>query len=432
MVSKTQTTGQFDQSFMFHMIKDFFLLAMLVAAVELTIRYAALRYDFSAQEPARVDRAAQQLASDVKSIMLNSGGPLAAQTVYPILNRNYDDLGLSIAVVPSAVTVASMKLSFQMDVRGLQPLWADGAHQQAATTLTAEQFCLNCHVKAKVGDVLGTVMVRSYLDRKEAAWWKEVRLTAGALSLKILVHTIVLFLLLRVRMAPLLTLRSTVAGLAKGVMDLRPRAAVHTADEFGELAQDLNHFLDRIGVVVHDLDKILSEVITVGTRLGALNRELEQQVDGMRDASLRGLSDDAQRSLESQLTAAREGGSFDVLEKTLHQTLAAIEQAGQVPHAAAPALREQLASLRRSFLSVSSAVKNMAPPTTAAQAHSAEYQAFTQSLREMALLEASMQKVAESGQQVLKRLSHDRVLQDGQSQEGTSPDRLVLAPPQAS
>ena len=29
-------------------------------------------------------------------------------------------------------------------------------------------------------DVLGTVQVRSYLERKEAAWWQEVRLTAGA------------------------------------------------------------------------------------------------------------------------------------------------------------------------------------------------------------------------------------------------------------
>jgi hypothetical protein len=35
---------------------------------------------------------------------------------------------------------------------------------------------------------------------------------------------------------------------------------------------------------------------------------------------------------------------------------------------------------------------------------SAQYLAFSHSLREMALLEASMQKVAESGQLVLKRL----------------------------
>ena len=92
-------------------------------------------------------------------------------------------------------------------------------------------------------------------------WWQEVRLTAGALSLKILAHTIVLLLLLKVRMEPLLSLRTTVAALAKGVMDLSPRASVKTEDEFGELAQDLNHFLDRISLIVHDLDKILSEVV---------------------------------------------------------------------------------------------------------------------------------------------------------------------------
>ncbi len=78
-----------------------------------------------------------------------------------------------------------------------------------------------------------------------------MRLTAGALSLKILVYANVLFFLLKVRMEPLLSLR---------------------ADEFGELAQDLNHFLDRVALIVKDLDQILSEVVTVGSRLGTLNR----------------------------------------------------------------------------------------------------------------------------------------------------------------
>jgi methyl-accepting chemotaxis protein len=287
MSKATLGSGQFEQSFMFHMIRDFFLLLVAVAGIELGIRYAALRYDFNRQEPARVDRAAQQLANDVKSIMLNSGGPMAARTVYPILNRNYDDLGLSIAVLPSAVTVESMRATFKMEVLGLQPQWPAGTHQQASVGLKAEQFCLGCHVKAQVGDVLGVVSVRSYLERKEAVWWQEVRLTAGALSVKILVHTIVLFLLLKVRMAPLLTLRSTVSSLARGLMDLSPRAAVNSADEFGELAQDLNHFLDRISVVVNDLDRILGEVVSVGARLGTLNRDLEQQVDVMRGAALR-------------------------------------------------------------------------------------------------------------------------------------------------
>ena len=398
-------SGRFEQSFIFHMIRDFFLLLVAVAAIELGIRYAALRWEFAKSEPVRVERAAQQLANDVKSIMLNSGGPLAAQTVYPILNRNYDDLGLSIAVLPSEVTIESMKASRNMDPQGLRPTWPEGAHQQAAVPLKAEQFCLGCHVKAQVGDVLGTVSVRSYLERKEAVWWQEVRLTAAALSLKILAHTIVLFLLMKVRMEPLLALRSTVSGLAKGVMDLSPRAAVRSEDEFGELAQDLNHFLDRIVVIVHDLDKILSEVVTVGTRLGALNKHLERQLDGLRDGSLHGIGDGARRSLDVQLVAAREAGAFDALLQNLDAVLASSPAAAL--QAGRP-VREQLAQLRDSFEAVHGALRQAAPPVVVSDSQSAEYQAFAQSLRDMALLEATMQKVAESGQMVLQRLSAGR------------------------
>ncbi len=405
MAAKAHVGGRFEQSFVFHMIRDFFLLLLGVAVVELAIRYISLRLDFARQEPARVARAAQQLAGDVKSIMLNSGGPLAARTVYPILNRNYDDLGLSIAVLPAEVTVASMRETFKMEAHGLPPHWTEGEHQQAAVTLTAEQFCLNCHVKARVGEVLGTVQVRSYLDRRESLWWQDVRLTAGVLSLKILVHTVLLFLLLRVRMEPLLALRSTVAGLARGVMDLSPRAAVNTQDEFGELAQDLNHFLDRIGIVVADLDRILGEVVAVGARLGALNRDLEQQVDGVRDASLRLLGGDARRSLDTQLRAAHEAGSVQALQQSLSRALAELEAGGSLAPGAAAALREPLQGLQASFDALSDSLRAVVPPVVVGEAQSTEYHAFIASLREMALLEATMQKVAESGQQVLQRLS---------------------------
>lgn len=41
--------------------------------------------------------------------MLNADGPTAAQTVNPILNRSCSDLGLLIALLPSDVTIDSMK-----------------------------------------------------------------------------------------------------------------------------------------------------------------------------------------------------------------------------------------------------------------------------------------------------------------------------------
>jgi HAMP domain-containing protein len=397
--------SRFEQSFVFHMIRDFFLLLLLVAVVELAIRYLALRWDFARNEPARVALAARQLANDVKSIMLNSGGPLAAQTVYPILDRNYRDLGLAIAVLPSAVTVESMRATRNMEALGLMPDWTDGTHQQAGVSLTAEQFCLGCHVKAQVGDVLGTVAVRSYLAHKEERWWEEVRLTAGALSLKILAHTIVLFLLLKVRMEPLLALRGTAAALARGVMDLRPRAAVKSADEFGDLAQDLNHFLDRITVVVGDLDQILSEVVTVGERLAGLNRHLERQLEGLRDGSLRLLGAGAQQGLEQRLLAAQESGAFAAHLGHLAQMLDALATRGAVPADVMAALQPPLQRARDSFERLQTALQAAQPPLTVTEEQAAEYRAFAQSLREMALLEASMSQVAESGQRVLARLT---------------------------
>ena len=47
-------------------------------------------------------------------------------------------------------------------------------------------------------------------------------------------------------------------------MDISPRTKTNSEDEFGDLATDLNHFLDRIALVVKDLDVILSEVLVVG------------------------------------------------------------------------------------------------------------------------------------------------------------------------
>ncbi|MBA4178480.1 MAG: hypothetical protein C0505_18260 [Leptothrix sp. (in: Bacteria)] len=53
---------------MFHMIRDFFLLLLLVAGVEMAIRHVARRWDFGCREPVRVERAAQQLPCSTRSV----------------------------------------------------------------------------------------------------------------------------------------------------------------------------------------------------------------------------------------------------------------------------------------------------------------------------------------------------------------------------
>lgn len=396
--------GRFEKSFSFHMMRDFFLLLVLVAAVEMGVRYASMSYEFQTTEQERVNTAAKQLADDVKAIMLNSGGPVAAQTVYPILDRNYQGLGLAIAVIPSQATIESIQQTFKFKPLGLQPTWEAGEHKEASITLHAEQFCLGCHVKAKVGEVLGTVSVRSYLKPKEDAWWTEMSLIASALSIKIILHTIVLFLLLKVRMEPLLSLRSTTAALAKGVMNLSPRAKVQSIDEFGELAADLNHFLDRVKLIVHDLDKILGEVVSAGERITLINRELEQQIDSLREAAIQSNNNEVQRALASQLIAAQESGSFEVIYETLKSLVSA-----KLPNDKdATDLVDKLEKLRLSFNRVNEVVKDVNPAPMLVDKEASQYLALSQALREMAILEGNMQKVAEAGRTLVQRLENGR------------------------
>lgn len=397
---KVYEFGRFEKSFSFHMIRDFFLLLLLVTCVELGIQYASMVYKFKTTEQSRIDASAQGLADDIKAIMLNSGGPTAAQTIYPILRRNYEDVGLAIAVLPSELTIKSIEQTFRFTPIGLQPSWAVGEHIEAVTSLKSEEACLGCHIKAKVGDILGTITVRSYLEPKESAWWEQVSLMAGAMSIKIVFHTILLFLLLRARMEPMMSLRATTAALAKGVMDLSPRAKVNSADEFGELAADLNSFLDRVKLLVHDLDQILSEVMSVGDRLGTLSRGLEQQLEDMRESSSHADLEGAQRSVANQLVAAREAGAFEVLMNTLDEVIAA----KFTNSADAEQLRANLLRLKKSFLTVTEAVSTSAPNPETAPSEVSQFLAISQSLREMTVLEGSMQKVAESGQRLIDRL----------------------------
>lgn len=382
------------------MIRDFSLLLLLVATAELGIRYASMAYEFRNSEQVRIDRSAQQLADDIRSIMLNSGGPTAARTVYPILDRNYKELGLEIAVIPSSVTAESIQQQFKFTPLGLSTNWKVGEHIQASKTLSAEQLCLGCHVKAKVGDTLGTVVVRSYLEPKQEAWLGQVMGMASAMSVKIIIHTILLFLLLRIRMEPMLSLRSTTAALAKGVMDLSPRARVNSSDEFGELAADLNHFLDRVSLVVHDLNNILGTVVSVSEKLSILNRLLEQQLDSIRESASQTGKEWTEGNLQSQTIAAKEAGIFETLIHTLDE-LIATKLDGT---AEAVQLRSKINMLKASFESVTEIITRIPASKSGSRSVDDQYLTLSQSLREMALLEGTMQKIAESGKELVQRL----------------------------
>ena len=393
--------GFFERSFMFRMIRDFFLLLVIVAILELGLRYAAILYEFKNNEPSRVQEIADKLSNDIRSIMLNAGGPTAARTIYPIIDKNYNDLGFLVAVEPSQITVDSIMVSQNMEAFGLQQLWPSGHHTEAKVDISAEQYCLGCHIKAKVGDILGTVTVRSYFDRKLDVWLEEVEVAAGVLSMNILIHTLVLFLLLKIRMQPLLNLRSTVSNLARGLVDISPRTNTNSEDEFGELATDLNHFLDRITLVVRDLDNILGEVLSVGDRLNVLTKQLNSQCLEMRGVLFPVDREGENGTKKLELIAAREAGAVGSIKGT---ALALTNKNGSKAKNLNEEFSLLLSQLENAFTELHSGVREMAESEKKRGKNLDRYDLFLNALKEMALLEATMQRVAKNGRETLRRI----------------------------
>ena len=86
--------GRFDKSFLVHMIKDFFLVLLAVTMLEFTFKAVGVFYDYSMNGASQAQVVADDLAENVRSIMRNEGGPVAARTMYPILQKNWDRTGL--------------------------------------------------------------------------------------------------------------------------------------------------------------------------------------------------------------------------------------------------------------------------------------------------------------------------------------------------
>lgn len=283
--------GRFDQSFFVRMTSSFLVLLAAIAFLELGLRYAALAWDFRSSGEEDAHQAAGALAADVTSIMLNSGGPVASRTIYPILDRTFRRAGMHVAIEPSPVTVSSIEERFSFTPRGIPAAWpGDGPYREGRVELRAEDFCLQCHGHASVGDVLGAVTVRRYFDEQVAEWWEEVRLSVTLNLAKVVVHTVVLFFLLRTLMEPLLGLRAALSNLARGAAGLSTRAEIRSHDEFGSLARDLNAFLDRVDQILHDFGRTLARMADVNGRLAAATGAARARATALEEVVVRAVA----------------------------------------------------------------------------------------------------------------------------------------------
>lgn len=292
--------GRFDKSFLIHMIRDFFIILVIVTAAEFSLKAGLVYYNYVVDGQNEAAVVSEDLANNVRSIMRNEGGPVAARTMYPILERNWSDLGYVIAIEPAPVTVESIEDGFGFTPRGIPAEnWPEGRFASAQIDIAAEEFCLACHTQASIGETLGTVTVRNYLSRDFALWLEDIRLTAALSVGKIVLHSFLLFLILRARLEPLMALRSVVSNLARAYGNLGHRAQIRTSDEFGVLARDLNLFLDRIAAIIRELDGVLGKVVSANDDIIAVQSELRQSIDGVV-LDIRALERDAMLSAKRE------------------------------------------------------------------------------------------------------------------------------------
>ncbi len=392
---------RFDDSFSIHMIRDFFLVLLGVILIELGIRFALVIYDFNTEQKIVTQRTAERLATDVQSIMLNRGGAVAARTVYPILHRNHDRLGFSVSIQPSAITIESIQSVFNFTPQGIPPKWPEGRYQEARVAIRAEQFCVQCHVTAKPGDVLGEVTVRGYLDRQLQDWWHEVKLTGTLGMAKILLHTIVLFLLLKIRMEPLVSLRAVIALLAKAGSDLSHRAPIRSHDEFGELARDLNLFLDRLCQIVEDLGGVITRVMDINGRLITVH---DQMAGHYRDVDSKALEIVTQTHYGVRIDPVLSEEWLSSVDGLL-ASLQKIERTEGVTTEQSQAIRKLIAPLKRLATGAGEAFDQQTRIGLDLTGLSIKVRDFSRWLEEMAVLEEKMRTISEQGQTLLQRLT---------------------------
>ncbi|WP_253798860.1 methyl-accepting chemotaxis protein [Rhodovulum sp. P5] len=396
--------GRFDKSFLIHMIKDFFLVLVAVTILEFGLKAALVYYKFKVDGERQAAVVAEDLAENVRAIMRNEGGPVAARTMYPILDRNWDDLGYKVAIEPSDVTIRSIEQGFGFVPEGIPAAWPDGHYREATVRIEAETFCLTCHSEANVGDVLGQVRVRNYLDRDFALWFEEITFSAGLAVGKIVLHSILLFLILRARMEPLLRLRSVVSNLARAFGSLTERAEVRTADEFGALAHDLNLFLDRINRLIDELDHVLRRVVAVNDDIVKLQGDLRGRIDGVVSGT-RQLERDAMLRAKREPLLSEEW--FDAVRASVAELDTRLAEVGHQPQAG-----ELLENLRAVIGNADAQIKTSEALFEGLAALGDETEALKGAMAEMARMEERLKSIMESGGMLVRRLRPDLVDQN--------------------
>ncbi len=117
--------------------------------------------------------------------------------------------------------------------------------------LIAQANCLACHANSNIGDVLGVMDLTFSLDNIDANIHKNsIKFLTIFLFFLFIISILIFLVLKKVVINPIDLLLARVKDLSSGDGDLTKRVDIKSNDEIGEVAYEVNNFIDKIQATV--------------------------------------------------------------------------------------------------------------------------------------------------------------------------------------
>ncbi len=170
--------------------------------------------------------------------------------------------------------------------------------------MIAEQRCLQCHYNAQVGYALGAMDLTISLDKND----NEIAQTNTTLIISLIIggiafSIVALIFFSREIFTPLNNLKERIADLVSGDKDLTKRLAHKKGNEFGETANEVNHFIQMIQSTVNEVKS-----------LGEQNNEIASEIETSSHVIRKGVQQE--REIVSQ-TSQKSEDIQNILDETI-------------------------------------------------------------------------------------------------------------------
>jgi len=170
--------------------------------------------------------------------------------------------------------------------------------------MVAEKRCLQCHYNAQIGSALGAMDLTISLDKND----EEISRTNRTLVISLIIGGIAFSILAliffsREIFTPLNNLKERIADLVRGDKDLTKRLVHKKGNEFGNTANEVNHFIEMIQSTVNEVKS-----------LGKQNNEIASKIELASHAIRKGVQQE--REIVSK-TSQKSENIQEILDETM-------------------------------------------------------------------------------------------------------------------